>query len=307
MKSRNVAIVILNYNGLKDTIQCLESLDRIDYRDHFTIVVDNASVDASSVVKEIGDRFQGVTVIRSEKNGGFAAGCNIGIRNAFERGADAVLLLNNDTFVAPDFLGILVGALDSDARIGIAGPKIYLADKPDRIWYDGAAFSWRDGGLHTLLGKMDRNPSESALKDTVFMTGCAFLIKKEVIEKIGMMPEEYFLYSEDIDWSLSARKAGYRIIVAPSAHVWHKVSRTTSRLGAPVRHYYHIRNALLLTARHASSPVRLSVYIWSFLHYGKQIIKYAVMPQRRAIALAIMRGISDFYRGKTGAYDENWR
>ncbi|MEK7123621.1 MAG: glycosyltransferase family 2 protein, partial [Patescibacteria group bacterium] len=139
-------------------------------------------------------------------------------------------------------------------------------------------------------------------EETGYMTGCAFLIKAKVIREIGLLCEDFFLYYEDTDWSLRAKKAGYKIMYVPAAKIYHKVSRTASVLGNPTIHYYHIRNALLLSKRQAPKIILAGIYIWSVSHYLKQIIKLAILPSKREISKMIMRGIEDFWKGKFGKY-----
>ncbi len=301
MKNK-VTIIIVNYNGTNDTLACLDSLRHIDYLSYDIIVVDNASKDVQELVDDVGMSFPAVKMITIPQNRGFAGGNNVGIEYALAHQSDYVLLLNNDTTVAPDFLSRLVEAAESDERIGIAGPKIYFHAEPARIWYAGGEFSWRTGGHHLRAGEIDASPTDASIIKTTYMTGCALLIKAEVIRRIKMMPEHYFMYYEDIDWSLSARKAGYDIIVANAAHLWHKVSQSAQKLGEPVLHYYHVRNALLLAKRHAPPLALAGMYLWSGYFFIKQWIKIACLPSRRPIARIIIRGIADFYQSKFGQY-----
>lgn len=291
--AKRISIIILNWNGLADTKECLASLAKATSPRFDVVVVDNASKNQDAVVYALRREFPKVEVIALPENRGFAGGNNVGIEWAKKRKSDYMLLLNNDTMVAPDFLKQLVDTVESDKTIGIVGPKIYYHSDSKKVWYNGAAFSWLDGGKH-FTG--DRNE----IHETSFATGCALLIKREVIEKIGLMPEEYFLYYEDVDWSFRAHKAGFRLMVAPKSHVWHKVSSSTSKLGEPVRHYYHIRNALLLASRHAPILTKVGVYAWSLWYYTKQVVKLMLLPSKRAVSRAIMRGIADFWKGKIG-------
>lgn len=300
--AKKVTIIILNYNGARDTLACLSSLRAIDYPAYEIVVVDNASDDVQELVATMQKDFLGVKIIALPQNRGFSGGCNVGIEYALVRQSDYVLLLNNDTTVAPDFLTKLVEAAESDPRIGIVGAKIYFRDEPDRIWYAGGKFSWRNGGDHLNAGNIDTEKDSARITKTSYVTGCTFLIKAEVIRRIKMMPEQYFMYYEDIDWSLEARKAGYDTVVAHASHIWHAVSASARHLGEPLLLYYHTRNALLLARRHASLPVRLGMLIWSGYFYVKQHIKMILLPSTRPFAAMIVRGIEDFYHGKFGKY-----
>ncbi|OGZ34499.1 MAG: hypothetical protein A2174_02690 [Candidatus Portnoybacteria bacterium RBG_13_41_18] len=293
-----VYIIILNWNGCQDTIECIESLKKINYQDYKIVVVDNGSTDAS--IEIIPKKyFQDINFIEIKKNLGYAGGNNVGIRYALEKGADYVLLLNNDTLVSPDFLSKLVAISESSEKIGMAGPKILFANDKNRIWFGGGVFTWFGGDKHFRYNEIDANDSQ---KDIDYMTGCALLIKKEVIEKIGLLNEDYFLYYEDIDWCLRAKKIGHKIVYEPSSKIWHKVSRTAKPAWDKIIFYYHARNALLLAKLNAPKIILAAVYFKSLLRYFKQIIKLVFFPSKRVISKMIMLGISDFYRGRFGVY-----
>lgn len=299
--AKKVTIVILNYNGARDTLACLSSLQSLDYPEYNIVVVDNASDDVQDLVTAIKKDFPSVKIIALPQNRGFSGGCNVGIEYALAWQSDYVLLLNNDTTVAPNFLSKLVEASESDSQIGIAGAKIYYQDKPDTIWFDGGDFTWRNGGSHYHIGLQDNNKDSNQVTHSSYITGCVFLIKTAVIQKIKMMPEEYFMYYEDIDWSLAAQKAGYKTVVVHAAHVWHVVSASSRHLGE-LLYYYHTRNALLLARRNASYIVRLCMIVWSCYFYMKQQIKKIIMPKSRPITAMIIRGIEDFYKGRFGKF-----
>lgn len=294
-----VSVIVLNYNGTADTLECLRSLMRVTYDNVSIILVDNASSDGAVLERAIRGEFPRVHFIPSAKNTGFAGGNNIGIRYALAQGSDYVLLLNNDTTVDPDCIGAMIGAAE-EKKCGIVGAKIYFFKEPDIIWFNGADFSWTDGGKHFQYGERDAAPQERGVCDTVFVTGCAMLISRGAIEKIGLLEESFFMYYEDIDYCLRAKRAGFGLCVAQAAHVWHKVSRSSAGMGAPRVHYYHMRNALLLASRNAPSFVKIAVYAWSAFHFAKQIAKRITMPRSREVSTMIMRGIVDFYRGKSG-------
>jgi GT2 family glycosyltransferase len=223
-KDPKVSIIILNWNGLADTIECLESLKKITYPNYEVIVVDNAS--SGDDVKVLGERYGDyIHIIQNDRNYGFARGNNVGIRYALDKGTDYVLLLNNDTVVAPDFLDEMVKVAESDERIGIVCPKMYLYSQPDKVHFDGAvkvSLWW--GTLTDRLKPGDERP----VIDTEFATGAAMLVRRRTLEQIGLLPEEYFFGIEDIDYSLRALRHNFKIVVARKATVWHKISRTAT-------------------------------------------------------------------------------
>jgi len=214
-----------------------------------------------------------IIVIDNDKNNpGFAGGMNIGIKKALKQKADYVLLLNNDVIVSPNFLKELVKAGEKDKKIGILGPI-------------GGKINW----LYTKGIHVTRNND--------YITGACMLVKREVVEKIGLMHEKYFLYYEDVEWCLRARKIGFKCVMVPESKIYHKVSQSTSEESFSYI-YYHFRNGLLLAKRNAPFFIKLLAYFVSFLIYAKQLIK---SPSKWT--KGIKTGIKDFYKGRFGKYE----
>ena len=303
MEYPKVSIIVLNWNGWQDTKECLNSLAEIDYQNYEIILVDNGSEDDSvERIKEyINQSAQNrkIKFLALNSNLGFAGGNNVGIKNALESGTDYIFLLNNDTIVEPDFLSELIKISESDKKIGIIGPKINFYDFKDRIWFFGGKINWLlNKGTHIHYDELDKNLQDKPFESDYF-TGCALLIKKEVIEKIRLMWNGYFLYYEDTDWNLKARKNGWKIMVAPNAKIYHKASRSAKENSFSYI-YYHTRNGLYLAKRNGSFLIRICVYFLSVWIFFKQIIKLLFFPSKKIWAKAVMNGIFDFYRGRTG-------
>lgn len=222
----SIAIIVLNWNGRDLTLDCLRSLAAVTTPHVRIILVDNASTDGSSdaVRQHYGSR---VTLIENAQNLGFAAGNNVGIRRALDDGADFILLLNNDTVVAPDFVEHLHKPMLSSPDIGITAPKIYYAEPKNQIWFAGGELSmWRGIARHTGIRETDRGQYDQE-RDIDYATGCAFLVRRAVLEKIGDLDPGYRAYFEDADFCVRARRAGFRIRYIPAAHVWHRISAST--------------------------------------------------------------------------------
>jgi GT2 family glycosyltransferase len=192
------------------------------------------------------DRPPRLVIIESDRNGGFAAGNNIGIQYAILQGTEYFLLLNNDTVVTRDFLSPLVKAAQEDKSIGIVGGKIMNYQNPQLIWAAGGGkiTRWTSGTHHIGVKEMD-GLKYAVRFDCDYITGCLLLIKKEVIDTIGLMKEEYFLYYEETDWNLRAKQAGYRRVYIPEAVIYHKASVSLSPLNILLT-YYYTRNRIYL-------------------------------------------------------------
>ncbi|HIP87591.1 MAG TPA: glycosyltransferase family 2 protein, partial [Anaerolineales bacterium] len=179
-----VTAIVVNWNGLEDTIACLASLAEVDYPSLEVVVVDNGSTDGSPAL--LRQRFPRLALLETGENLGYAGGNNVGVRYVLERGADYVLLLNNDTEVAPGFLRRLVEVAEADPRVGVVGPTIYYYDRPDVVWSAGGAIDWRRGRAWMMgLDERDRGQFGTAPREVNFVTGCAMMVRRETVERAG--------------------------------------------------------------------------------------------------------------------------
>jgi GT2 family glycosyltransferase len=246
-----VCIIILNWNGINDTIECLESLRATTYRNYNVIVVDNGSEgnEAEILKHRYGDY---ASVIRNDRNCGFAEGNNIAIRYALEHShPDYFLLLNNDTVVHPSFLDELIGAAEGAPSIGIVGPKVYFHGNR-RFQAAGATVSlWTGQSSLTGYGQLDRGQYD-VMRDVDWVIGCALLIKTNLIGTIGLLYSPYFALYEETEWCLRCKRAGYRVVYVPQAIIWHKGAQTTNKVGG-FRAYYTGRNRFIFMRRNCSS------------------------------------------------------
>jgi hypothetical protein len=277
-----VTAVVLSWNGREDTLACLRSLEDEDVD---VIVVDNASQDGTA------DAVTGAEVIRNDRNLGYAGGMNVGIRRALERGAEAVLLLNNDVELEPGAVAALAAAA---VGAGAVCPVLVFADDPERIWYSGARFDPRRGYQGRHLTDWIESPRE-----TERICGAAVLISRPVLEQVGAFDEELFAYHEDADWSLRARHQGLRLLVVPDSIVRHKVSASTGGEGSPDALYYSARNLLAVTERHAPlGPV--GTWRRRVVALGALLAQALLGGRRRKGVSSVFRGWRDFRRGRFG-------
>jgi GT2 family glycosyltransferase len=280
-----VVAVVLSWNGREDTLACLRSLDGepVD-----VIVVDNASTDGTA------EALSGVDLIRNERNLGYAGGMNVGIRRAVEQGADAVLLLNNDVEVEP---GAVAALVEAAGGAGAVCPLIVFADDPERVWYAGASYDPRRG-----YNGRQRTDRPATARETDRACGAAMLVRREVLEAVGLFDEELFAYVEDTDWSLRARKQGLPLLVEPASRVRHKVSASTGGEGSDSALYYSTRNTLTVAERHAPLG-RLGTWrrraVVVLAHCAQ-----ALLARRPSRIGAVLRGWRDFRRGRLGPRPE---
>jgi GT2 family glycosyltransferase len=240
---------MLTWNGREDTLASLETVGRADYDPLVTVVVDNASSDGTAAA--VRERFPWADLVEHDRNLGFPGGVNSGIARARELGAEHLLLLNNDTEVDPGFVGPLVEAV-RDEKVAAACSKVYFMEPPDAIWFAGASYDPRRGYQGRPDGYGERDSERfSRVMETDRICGASVLLNGAALDEVGPFEEDYFVYAEDVEWSLRAREAGWRLLVVPESRVWHQVSAASGGEGSPVPIYYNLRNTLAVVERHA--------------------------------------------------------
>ena len=292
---KSLSIITINYNGLKDTSELMETLPLEDESIE-VIVVDNASSQDEATIIE--QRYPLVTVIRSKANLGFAGGNNLGIQAAHGK---YLFFINNDTLFRgvghslTSYLLPLTSLLDSSDNIGAVCPKIRFTWGNNPIQYAGytplSKITLRNMAIG--CGEEDHGQYNTA-HSTPYAHGAAMMVKREVIEKVGLMPECFFLYYEELDWSVMIRRAGYDIWYEPACTVYHKESQATGQ-NSPLKSYYMTRNRLLFAKRNISSPQRYLTYCYLIAIVAlRDIIKYT-LHRRPDLAKATLKGLRDFF------------
>ncbi len=294
-----VAIIILNWNSGLHTRDCLASLAQLDYGSCFTLVVDNGSTDRS--LQHVRDEFPGVTILENGRNLGFTGGNNVGMEWAMGQGADYMLLLNDDTEVAPDFLHRLVEAAEADPAIGMAGPTIRYHDQPEVIWSAGGEIDRARGRTRMAgLNEPDSGQFGPTPRSVDFITGCALLVKRAVVEQVGLLDDRFFAYYEETEWCVRAAKKGFKIVHVPKAIVWHKI-QIEKRDDSPQVLYYMTRNRLLFL-RSAGLGWRawFSTLLGDIL---RTFLAWSLMPRwkhKRFHRWVLMKAVMDASRGRWG-------
>lgn len=294
-----IYIIIVNWNGYQDTLNCVQSLHKLHYNQYKIILVDNAS---SEPIDSILDVYPDIILIKNNENLGFAGANNKGIQYALDHGAAYVWLLNNDTIVKEDSLSLMVDCIKQDDSIGIVCPKIYFWSEPDTLWYGGGKISWPRGTtLH--LGIMEKSsPLDKEDYPSVdFATGCSMLIRRKVFADVGLMSEDYFLYFEDTDFCCQTIKHGYKIIYDKNSVIWHKVSASTSKNS--LKEYYFTRNNLYFMVEHAPKKY-YPLFMLFFLKRNIRYLAWLLLKKKNTVenrkAKAFYKGIGDFLKNKKG-------
>jgi len=255
MTPPRVCIVVLSWNRREDTLECLRSLAQITDPEPILILVDNGSSDGTS--EAVKEEFPGIDLLETGENLGYAGGNNVGIRRALELGADYVLILNNDTIVAPGFMREMLAVASRSERIGFVSPKIYFQDSPDLLWFAGARFhTWCGYGRMTGYRERDRGQYDQ-IREIDRPCGCVMLVSRRLCDEAGLLDPSLFLYADEIEWMLRAKKKGFKAFFAPKAIVWHKVSASVGKEGHPDAFYYGVRNTLYALNKHEKAPSTL--------------------------------------------------
>lgn len=298
--NKKISVIILNYNGCKNTLECVRSFNKVRIPQGFElelVIVDNASVDNS--VDVFKKEFPQISLIVNKKNLGYSGGNNIGIKYALDSGASQVIVLNNDTIVVRDSIYELIEALRK-YNADVACPKIYFEkgfeyhkDKYAKnelgrvFWFAGGYMDWNNIiGKHRGVDEVDQGQYDDKI-DIEGITGACFIAKREVFETVGMFNEKFFLYYEDADLSVRMREEGFKIIFSPKSIVYHKNAGSTGGSGSKLQDYFITRNRLYFGMKYA--PIRA---------------KGALIRESMRLLLAgrkwQKKGVRDYYLHKLG-------
>jgi hypothetical protein len=291
-----VSVILVNWNNFNDTTECLESLRQVTYPNCEVIVVDNGSEgdDAGLIRERFGDH---VKVIENDKNYGFAEGCNIGMKDALARGTDYIVLLNNDTLVAPDFLEELVSIAESDGEVGIAGGKIYCYEFPGAIWFAGGFINYWTGKT-PIRGRAekDRGQFEEILA-VDWICGCFMFISSKALQTVGTLDNRFFFGWEDVDLCVRAARRGFKILFVPQSKIWHKgfsPGKEKKHAGLPM--YYAIRGHFIFMEKHFTKLQRASAMLCSFISLPKVMWDYSHLLGQWKVSIYILQGVFDYFR-----------
>jgi GT2 family glycosyltransferase len=291
----NIAIILVNWNGLQFTKACLDSLMAMPVKGYSVIVVDNASSDGSSSILKT--NYPDIVLLENQQNLGFTGGNNRGIKYALDKGADLIILINNDATVSSDFLDKMLLAYKQSPNAGIIQPIICFQHDKDRIWSAG-------GKYNTLFGisttKGDRQPITQYFPENKILdwaTGCCMMVPAQVFRQVGLLQGSYFAYFEDVDFSIRVRQQGYQILLASDCVIYHEGSASSKKASSegvlsPVVFYLHARNQLFQLRRHHKFPLSIIAWAYHLLKYTGWIFYFCIRGRSRKLR-AVLSGLHD--------------
>lgn len=291
-----VSIVVLHWKNFDDTLACLKSISNLTFQPDNIIIVDNHSDDFC--VQKVKNLLPSSLIIKSERNLGYSGGNNLGIRYALENEADYIWILNNDIIVDGDALYILVDIALENSNAGFLGPKILTQEDPSKILSTGGILQSDGKAYHIGIGESD-NGQFNEINEADFLSGSSFMVGRNVIEKIGLLDEDFFAYHEDIDWCYRARQAGFKILNVPRAIVFHPDTRIRDENSALVT-YYITRNSLLFARK---TRLGSCIFACMFLNHIRTLMSWSLRPRwryKREQRDALARGLLDFIRSRFG-------
>ena len=284
-KENKLAVILVNYNGLSDTVECIRSIKQSSVKSKI-VVVDNASKQNESLA--INELYPDVQTFRSEQNLGFAGGNNVGIKWAIENKFEYIALLNNDTIIESNMLEVL---LQHASRDSVVVPFMYYYSSPRKIWFGG-------GRVNKIKGNPEHFEKEKKGKFFCsFLTGCCFLMHRNIWESVGFLDETYFMYHEDTDYSIRLIQKGFNIMVVPDAKLYHKVGKSSGNRESAFSIYYNTRNRILILKKYKSFFYP-TAYIFTLLSRTMRMMMLALKGRKEW--KAFYGGVRDALQGKTG-------
>ncbi len=299
-----VGIIVLNWNGWRDTIVCIESIRRLDYANYRLYVVDNASADGSEQHLRAWDAT--LNIIQSGANLGWAGGCNVGVRAALGEDCAHVFLLNNDAMVRPDCLTKLVEAA-AQPKAAALGSLVLSADDADHAEFAGCVVDPRTDHPRQIHGPVAEVLRDARILPVIAVKGCAMLMTRAALENIGVFEEDFFLNYDETDWCYRATKAGFVNYFVPASVILHQGAVSFQGTENPLYAYFITRNRLLFARRHLGRKGRYHAWRTVLWEVRQALSGRASMPRRVLMLRAISRAAWDYVRGRFGDCPESIR
>lgn len=288
-----VYIILINYNGYKDTIECVKSIRKIKYSNYKIIIVDNASKDGS--VKILKNNLNDCIILESKDNLGFSGGNNLAIKYALNNNADYVMLLNNDTLVEEYFLINMLNSFNQSSEIALVGCKIMYYPQTNIIWYGGGEINWfKFDNKHIGANEIDNGQCDTQ-KEIDFITGCCMLIKSDIFKKTGLLSEEYFMYFEDMDFCVKTKECGYKMWYNPKAIIYHKIGASNGGKDSLFSIEWCTKNRIIFIHKYKNKVSKFNFLLTNIYFYIRQCLIYCKsrFQGRSGKAEAILKGLKE--------------
>lgn len=296
MEQPSVSIIVVNYNGTEDTLECLESIQNVDYQNYRIILIDNAS--RYFPEDRIKERFPETILIRNHKNLGFTGGNNVGLEMTYKLGSEYVFFLNNDTIVSTNILSELVSFMREHKEVGLLGPISFFYDDPKSIEFAGGRINRNTG----LITKFYRDMAIEAVKEKViycnFIQGSALFMRADTMKKVGGFNDIYFLTSEESELCIRISDMGYKMAILTTCFIMHKVSRSMG-VASQLSTYFVYRNKLIFVKRNAIN-IRPTDLYEICKAYIRSLLSFLIKKRNVEAAKGIITGVYDFFSGNFG-------
>jgi GT2 family glycosyltransferase len=290
-----VGVVIVNHN-LKDSLrETLESFQKVNYPDLRIVVSDNASTDGSQEM--VRTLFPEVRLLAHETEQGYARAASLGMQALLDS-TKYIFSTTNDVIVDPEIIHALVQYAEQHPDAGVLGTRIYFFDRPQVLWHAGGVINRLHGHVtHIGLNRED-HPRYDSPRECDFVSGCGFLLRSDLLKRVGCFKEDLIFYSEDADLCYRIRESGYKVVYVPAAKMWHKTSTTLAK-NRPLQLHYSTRNALYLLQRHKAGWYPLSLLTYLTLVCPGKMLMFGLLG-RWGNAAGIFRGLRDWRRKQYG-------
>lgn len=293
--SASLAVVVLDWNGGDETMACLQAVYASEGVRPRVFLVDNAS--RAPIAEKARAEFPELEILRNHQNLGYAGGNNVGIRVALAEGAAHVVLLNNDVVVRPDALREMVSVADAAPEIAAVGARVLREDDPSRLWMAWGEVTYRQSLVRLVgQGAVD-GPAFAGVRDAPWVSGCALLLTRIGLERVGLLDEAYFAYHEEVDWCAAAREAGLRVVYAGGAVVTHRGEGSSGGGYVSRKQYLAARNMVRFVGKHGSTVEKLTFAGFLAATLPFQFVRRALRGEQQGVVLKL-RGIRDALLGR---------
>jgi GT2 family glycosyltransferase len=290
-----VGVVIVNHNLKESLRETLKSFKAVNYPSLKIVVSDNASTDGAQEM--VRTEFPEVHLLAHQEEQGYARAASLGMAYLADK-TKYIFSTTNDVLVDPEMLNVLVDYAEKNPQTGVLGTRIYFFDRPNVLWHAGGIINPLHGHTRHIGWERRDNPRYGQVRECDYVTGCGYLLRSEVLKRIGYFKEDLVFYSEDAELCYRFREAGYKVMYIPDAKMWHKTGTTLAK-NRPVQLHYSTRNQLYLLQRHRVGFYPLSLWVHILVVSPFKMLLFVVIGRWKN-SVGIYRGIRDWWRGKYG-------